>query len=598
MSWRSATPSAKLPRAHGARVPRGYLAERRIEVRGLLKRDLLTPVTLQEQLDPLRAALMSGPETLYLPDERHLRLVQKDDNGADRFEQTWPNRIADISVDLITGDPYLYNDAESSDLGNVVDETPEAVTVNNADGNAPAAPELRLTVSGGGSLASIPASGLKGATRFTYTDGLSFDYACLNGDVMTVYIDSYGDLGLHPKIAGIVSPTTGKPDISNFTTNGQVVPTNNPPTYGILRSPESRNAQASVEAAIAGRRELLTQGSVIGSWSVRGDHTDLHGPGSTYLVCTDFTRTAFAVSGANAGVAVSATSTLMYQDSFAADLLEVKLIYSFQNAASVLEKTRVKVRVELRNPTASTLTGIKFAFAMDPNPNISSGVNTLTFQTPADLTAFAVQGGDEPNYIAIGVYDSGPNADGTRVGIASAATGESNVVSHPDTLLDGGYSMVLGSGTNATWYVGPTLTDTTTNYQTDNGFDANIYSASAAQQSLILRAPSLSITAGATQAYEFYLFTDINLTGADVDLDATVTNQTTGEEFTLVGSLPDASVIIVNTLDETVLVNDVDRTDLFDGLFPLLALGNNVFNIVEPNELITNLDVYWRSRWY
>ena len=181
VTFRSAVPSAKLPRAHGARVPTGYLGERRIEIRGMLKVDLETPATLQDQIDDLRAALMDGPQTLYLPNSRYLRNVQKDDNGVDRYDNTWPERLAEIAVDLITGDPFMYSDTESSDLTNVVNETPEDVVVNNAAGNAPALPELRLTVGGAGAVTiAVTVSNQTTGEAFTLSGAVS------GGDVIKI----------------------------------------------------------------------------------------------------------------------------------------------------------------------------------------------------------------------------------------------------------------------------------------------------------------------------------------------------------------------------------------------------------------------------
>lgn len=180
MSFRSSVPSAKLPRAHGARVPRGYLAERRIEIRGLLKADFEGD-TLQEQIDDLRAALMGGPATLSLPNDRYLRNVQKDDSGQDRYDQTWPERVADIAVDLITGDPFLYSDTESSDLTNAVSSSPTDIVVNNAAGNAPALPELRLTVGGSGAV-TLAAT----ITNVTTGEAFTLSGSVTGGDVIKV----------------------------------------------------------------------------------------------------------------------------------------------------------------------------------------------------------------------------------------------------------------------------------------------------------------------------------------------------------------------------------------------------------------------------
>jgi hypothetical protein len=96
-------------------------------------------------------------------------------------------------------------------------------------------------------------------------------------------------------------------------------------------------------------------------------------------------------------------------------------------------------------------------------------------------------------------------------------------------------------------------------------------------------APELRLTVGGSGA---------------VSLAATITNETTGEAFTLEGTVAGGDIILVNTLEETVLIGATDRTDLFDGLFPLLALGENAFSIEVCSGVLTNLDVYWRSRWY
>jgi hypothetical protein len=84
----------------------------------------------------------------------------------------------------------------------------------------------------------------------------------------------------------------------------------------------------------------------------------------------------------------------------------------------------------------------------------------------------------------------------------------------------------------------------------------------------------------------------------EVTLAATVTNETTGEAFSLDGTVEGGDIILVNTLEETVLIGAANRMDLFDGLFPLLALGENTFSVEVCSAVLTNLDVYWRSRWY
>jgi hypothetical protein len=622
-SFRSSVPSAKLPRAHGARVPPGFLAERRIEIRGLLETGWATDVPLQTQIDGLRAAVMAGPQTLYLPNDRHLRNVQKDDNGQDRYENTYPERIVEVTLDLITGDPFMYNDTESSDLNNAVDQTPEDVVINNDDGNAPAAPELRLTVSGGGGLDAILATANKGATEFTYSSGgTEYNYIVGKGDVMAVVFDQFGGLGVTPIVSfipsskppGIADSSTGVVDADNIGTNGQLLPDGNPPSYAIMRSLESTNGLVSTELGIESMVELVTVagGKVIAGWGVRGDSTDLRGlpGGDRFIGPTDAILNDFVASGANAGGALSAETDVSFMDidtgSGTNEVLQVVLNWSFQNAASVLEKTRLKCRVEMTNKTGSTLTNVRFAFALDPNTSFTSGNDDFRFFPAADDTAFAVAGGYKTgcelglghcHYVGLGVYTSGPNVNGTKVGWGNSVASELLATKSPEAGLNTRHYLKLGSGTNAQYYNTGSLSTSTTNFQTDTAW-RNALPTDTGDRVMYIISPNLSIAASDTEEFEFYIFTRTDLQGGDVDLDATVENITTGESFTLQGTVPDGTEIRVNSLDETVLIGDDDRTDLFDGLFPLLALGNNTIRITEPNEVISNLDVYWRNRWY
>lgn len=611
ITFRSAVPNTKLPRVQGARVPRGYLGERRIEIRGLIKTS--SGSSLQSQIDGLRSAFAQGPAILYLPNDRHFREVQKDDNGQERFENTWPERLSDISIDLITGDPFMYSDTESEDLANAVSATDTDITINNADGNAPALPTITVTASGGEMGADIPATSIKGATEFQYTSGsYDYHYGCLNGDVMTAYIDAYGGLGLQPfhnslftfvsKTAGSADPVTGFPADANIGTDGQLEPTSGPYGFGILRSLDSRNGEASTEAAILERKELLTvgQGTVAAGWSVKGDSADLQGGiGDDYLRGIDGTLIDFSVAGANAGGALSAETTVMYYDFVTGDgsgeVLEVKVTWSFQNAETALEKTRLTCTVELTNKTGSTLNNVKFAFGIDPNPNITTGSEFKQFFMESDPNAFGAKGGGG-DHIGIGVYHGDANADGTLIGIVNATT-ESSLCYFADSLLAATRYIKLGSGTNAEYYEGGVLDSSTSNFQTDNTWRNNLHSGTSAIDALLLRSPEFDIAASATETFTFYLFTRTS-GGGDVTLDATLTNETTGEAFSLQGEVEDGTEIVVNSLEETVTVEGEDRMDLFDGLFPRLNPGNNTLNVAYASGEITNVDVTWNSRWY
>lgn len=81
-------------------------------------------------------------------------------------------------------------------------------------------------------------------------------------------------------------------------------------------------------------------------------------------------------------------------------------------------------------------------------------------------------------------------------------------------------------------------------------------------------------------------------------IDWTLTNNTTGESFTLAGDVMAGDVIEVDTLLKTVLIGTVDYSSLFDGLFPTLAVGENTLEITIDASAITQIVVEWRNRWW
>lgn len=93
--------------------------------------------------------------------------------------------------------------------------------------------------------------------------------------------------------------------------------------------------------------------------------------------------------------------------------------------------------------------------------------------------------------------------------------------------------------------------------------------------------PRLSLTAGATGT-----------------LSATVTNQTTGDVFTLFGAVTSGDIIIVDSLLETVTRGGVDVTLLFDGQFQRLAAGSNVFRFDWTSGNLSNAAIAWNNRFY
>jgi hypothetical protein len=90
----------------------------------------------------------------------------------------------------------------------------------------------------------------------------------------------------------------------------------------------------------------------------------------------------------------------------------------------------------------------------------------------------------------------------------------------------------------------------------------------------------------------------ISVTAGAANIAATVYNDTTGEAFTLIGTCSNGDVVAVDTLNEAVAIAGVDRTDLFDGLFPRLAVGANTLRVTYISSSISNLSIVWQNRWY
>jgi hypothetical protein len=147
-------PSAKLPRADGARIPPGYLAEKRWTVQGGLTNSVIATGAgspLRTQLDNLKTGLAQGPTTWQTDTDRYWRNCQAV-AFSESYEGTGFNRIVTVRFDILTGDPYAYETAVQSFPTNAIAASPTVVTLT-AGGNAPALPQWSLTVGGSGAVA-------------------------------------------------------------------------------------------------------------------------------------------------------------------------------------------------------------------------------------------------------------------------------------------------------------------------------------------------------------------------------------------------------------------------------------------------------------
>jgi phage-related protein len=171
--------SNKLVRADGGTRPNSTLEAKKITIRGGI---IGKPGnTMRQQLDALKAALNAGKQNLSLESDRFYREVQKV-RLSSGFGPTHYGRIVDtVQITFEAGDPFQYAATATESLTNAISSSPTNKTLTVADGNAPAMPELRLTVGGSGAITLA-------ATITNTTTGESFTLAgaVTGGDVIKV----------------------------------------------------------------------------------------------------------------------------------------------------------------------------------------------------------------------------------------------------------------------------------------------------------------------------------------------------------------------------------------------------------------------------
>lgn len=152
VSGKRALTSTKLVRFHGSVVPTAWQTERTVEVRGgLMKASIGNQTALEDQRDALRAALAVQPANLYLTNGRYLRNARVDD-APESTSPTWMERMMDVRIRFVSGDPFFYDTSESSDNTNALSTSPGSVTIATVGGNVFALPQISLTVAGSGAV--------------------------------------------------------------------------------------------------------------------------------------------------------------------------------------------------------------------------------------------------------------------------------------------------------------------------------------------------------------------------------------------------------------------------------------------------------------
>jgi phage-related protein len=86
--------------------------------------------------------------------------------------------------------------------------------------------------------------------------------------------------------------------------------------------------------------------------------------------------------------------------------------------------------------------------------------------------------------------------------------------------------------------------------------------------------------------------------GSAGTLAATITNQTTGDVFTLAGAVTFGDIITIDGLLQSVTRSGVDVMTLFDGQFPRLAVGSNTFLFAWTSSSFSHVTIAWNNRWF
>jgi len=124
------------------------------------------------------------------------------------------------------------------------------------------------------------------------------------------------------------------------------------------------------------------------------------------------------------------------------------------------------------------------------------------------------------------------------------------------------------------------------------------YEYETAVQTLALSPASTTVSGTANSGGNAAARPVVSLTAATTSLFVTVYNDTTAESFALVGACLVGDTVVVDCLNETVTIAGVDRMDLFEGMFPRLAVGANTIRLTYLAAALTAVSVVWANRWY
>ena len=368
--------------------------------------------------------------------------------------------------------------------------------------------------------AAYPGLALAQSQIYTYTEpgnNRMHQYALLNSGLLALYLNDRGDLGAPYRTSGTFKPvgfTDPNADFAPYINNDGSVNTDlqkngvRNGTYGVLYS--QTPTSGTLAEQVRQKREYLTTGgtSVAEGYALTGDNSRLHS-GSDWLTAGNFTLNNFSV--ANVGSNVSATSQLFRQTGAAGQGLMLTQTISIADDTNLVEFS-----VRFKNTASTSLTGLRYARAIDPNPGGSTAAQTSqtsqSFRTQSSPDAFAINAKAGGRQMALGVLPGDPGAltVGTRL-LATNSIFEGDLLRNPDTqLFDDPASryVTLGTGKSATYFQGGTAVSTTTDFTTDNSFQPDFGSANSGNVGLVLESDIFSLAAGAETSFNFYYFLD------------------------------------------------------------------------------------------
>jgi hypothetical protein len=335
--------------------------------------------------------------------------------------------------------------------------------------------------------------------------GSEGQYALLNGEFLSLYVDARGDLGAprKPLSSGLAKPgpaldANGRPfnNGQNINADGSVKSSVND-TFGALFSPNS-TAALSLHDSVSAKSEYITgtpNGAAEGFAIKLGD-----GAWTSYR---NLNFVDFGVGGN------SVTGLLTATTHYTLGNLPITQDIAFNDAAN---KNRAKFTITFDNSNGTAPVSVQYARVVNPNQGAPGTIQTtVNYGTPIFTNAFAIDSVANGKHLGIGVLPgTDPNAAGSVI-LSNDVTDEGGLLNsgNLDTFLDNYPFVQLRSDLGAD-YINP---DPSQNESTlgPNDFNSlqNVQFATGTEDtSLLLYSPNITVGAGQIGTYTFYYFFD------------------------------------------------------------------------------------------